>query len=173
MEIKGQINKEVVDTLVKLMESVIGKRSVEIILRKLNNRENLKGKDLIYTFAEETQNLLGDKGGYATLRQVGRDLAKSLMNKYPQDKWEFILETALNDFGFARKIEKDRDCAYICGCVFYETLNKNHLKPTEHAVCWAGWGFIEGFVKQMYGVKGIKWQSRDIENAKCRFEFLK
>ncbi len=106
MEIKGQINKEVVDTLVKLMESVIGKRSVEIILRKLNNRENLRGKDLIYTFAEETQNLLGDKGGYATLRQVGRDLAKSLMDKYPQDKWEFILETALNDFGFARKIEK-------------------------------------------------------------------
>jgi len=40
-------------------------------------------------------------------------------------------------------------------------------------VCWVGWGFIEGFVREMKGIKGIKWESRDIEAEKCKFIFLK
>ncbi len=172
MEIKGEINKEVINTLVNLMKNVIGEKGVNVVLNELGNTEGMEGKEIIYTFAEEAQNLLGEKGAYASLRQVGRELARTLMKQYPEEKWEEVLETALNDFGFARKIEKEDNCAFICGCVFYEILNKNGFKPVQHAVCWAGWGFIEGFVGKMKGIKGIQWKERDFENEKCKFEFL-
>jgi len=141
-------------------------------LNKLGNLDNKEGRDVIYIFAEEAQNLLGDKGAYASLRQVGRELARILMKKNPKEKWKSVLENSLNEFGFAKKIEKDKGYAYICGCVFYEILDKNGIKPIQHAVCWAGWGFIEGFVKEMDGVKGIRWTERNMIDEKCKFEFI-
>ena len=107
------------------------------------------------------------------MRQLGRDLAKSLMEKYPRDKWQSILENALREFGFAQKIELEENNACICKCVFYELLQLEGFNPTEHAVCWCGWGFIEGFVREMKGVKGIEWKERDIKEEKCRFKFIK
>ncbi|WP_457627535.1 hypothetical protein, partial [Persephonella sp.] len=153
------ITAEVVETLVNLMRNILGNRAVDIILGRLG--EGATGRELIYAFADETQNLLGEKGGFSSMRQLGRELARSLMSANPREKWEELLENALNEFGFARKIEKEKDRAFICQCVFYEILEGKNLKPTEHSVCWAGWGFIEGFVKEMEGAIGIQWVERD------------
>ncbi len=172
MEIQGKINQKVIDALIDLMKNIIGVQTVNIVLNKLGNIDNKEGREIIYTFAEEAQDLLGKNGAYATLRQVGRDLAKSLMKEHPKEEWDYVLETALNNFGFAKKIEKEKDSAFICGCVFFEILDKNGFAPIQHAVCWAGWGFIEGFVKEMKGVKGIKWKERNFEEEKCKFEFI-
>ena len=159
-----------VDTLVNLMKNVLGKRAVNIVLNKLG--ESISGRELIFAFADETQKLLGEKGGFSSMRQLGRELAKHLMSKNPKEEWEDILENALYEFGFAKRIEKEKDRAYICSCVFYEILKKNNLNPTGHSVCWAGWGFIEGFVKEMENAKGIQWVERDYEKEKCRFDFI-
>jgi len=164
------ITQEVIDTLVNLMKNILGERTVNIITNKLG--ENISGRELIFSFADETQKLLGQKGGFSAMRQLGRELAKSLMSQNPAEQWEEILENALYEFGFAKRIEKKKDRAYICSCVFYEILDRNNLKPIEHCVCWAGWGFIEGFVKEMEGVRGIQWKERDYENEKCRFDFI-
>ncbi|WP_457643632.1 hypothetical protein [Persephonella sp.] len=164
------ITAEVVETLVNLMRNILGNRAVDIILGRLG--EGATGRELIYAFADETQNLLGEKGGFSSMRQLGRELARSIMSSNPRDKWEELLENTLNEFGFARKIEKEKDRAFICQCVFYEILEGKNLKPTEHSVCWAGWGFIEGFVKEMEGAIGIQWVERDYENEKCRFDFI-
>ncbi len=170
-EIQGEINKEVIELLISLMENVLGKGAVQVILK--NCKDQTDGKRLVYRFAEETQKLLGDQGSFAAMRQLGRELAKKLMEEYPQEEWEEVLSTTLNNLGFAREIKKDKERAFICDCVFFDILLENNLKPITHAVCWAGWGFIEGFVKEIEGVKGIKWSSRDYEKRICQFDFLK
>ena len=174
-QVKGVITSEVIGFLIQLMEDIIGETAVKVVLRDTKNKigENLEGREILFRFAGELQKTLGVKGAFATMRQVGRDLAKYLMKQHPQEKWEEVLENALNDFGFARKIEKKKDRAYICNCVFYEILEKNDLAPIQHAICWAGWGFIEGFMKEIEGVKCIKWNGRDFENEMCRFDFIR
>ena len=170
-EIKGEINEEVINLLVSLMENILGKSAVQVILK--NCKDKTDGRRLVYKFAEETQKLLGDKGSFAAMRQLGRELAKKLMEEHPKEEWEEILATTLNNLGFAKQIRKEKDRAFICDCVFYDILEENNLKPITHAVCWAGWGFIEGFVKEIEGVKGIQWVSRDYQHRSCQFDFIK
>jgi uncharacterized protein YbcI len=172
MDIKGEINQEVINTIAELMQDVIGKKSVEVLSKRCIQNEAVSGKAFAYAFAEEAQNILGQKGGCITLKQVGRNLAKKLMQQYPQEKWDKILKCAVNDFGFASHIETQCDTASICNCVFYETLESNNLQATEHAICWLGWGLIEEFLKPLKNVKRIKWVNRDIEMKRCEFQYL-
>ncbi len=167
----GEINQEVIDLLVSLMKGIIGENTVNVILRNCKEPEN--GRRLVYRFAEETQKLLGDKGSFAAMRQLGREIAKKLMEEHPEEEWEEILRTALNNLGFAKQIKREESRAFICDCVFYELLKENNLKPITHAVCWAGWGFIEGFMKELENVKGIKWIKRDYEHRSCQFDFIR
>ncbi|ACD67209.1 MAG TPA: hypothetical protein DEA57_05085 [Sulfurihydrogenibium sp.] len=177
VEIKGEINQEVIDTFIDLTKCIIGENAVNNVLRLANekNKENCTGRDIVFAFADEVQNMFGQKGGYAIIRQLGREVAKSLMEKHPKEEWEDLLEKSLNAFGFAYKIERNSNEAYICNCVFYEgALKPRGLGPIEHSVCWYAWGFIEGFVRELEtGVKSVKWEDRDYENQKCKFVFLR
>jgi len=172
LEIKGEITEEVINILVDLMKSVIGDNAVNIILSNLSVEEGAKGRYIVFAFAESSTNLLGRKGAFATLRQVGRELSKVMMSKHPRGEWDFILTTALNNFGFAQQIIKDEDKAFICNCVFYDILKSKSLKPIEHSVCWAGWGFIEGFMKELKGIKGIQWKKRINAEKRCQFDYI-
>ena len=166
-----KINEEVISILVKLTKNIIGDKAVELVLSDLG--ENISGRQLVFAFAEKIQDLFGEKGGFSTMRQLGREVAKTMMEQNPQEKWEEVMELALNELGFAERVEREENAAYICKCVFYEILDDRNLKPVEHSVCWAGWGFIEGFAKQMYGAKGVQWTERDYENEKCKFEYIR
>lgn len=170
---RGEITEEVVNKLVGLMEDVIGKGAVGIVLKQFPEGEHPPGKDLVFLFAEETQNLLGTAGAFAVLRQVGRDLAKDVAASVPKDQWQQAMEESLNTFGFADSITKGSDDSSINNCVFYQILEERQIEPTGHAVCWAGWGFIEGFMKQMEGIKGIKWVGRDLGTHSCKFTYLR
>ncbi len=172
IKIKGSITKEVIDTLIGLMKGVIGEVPVNIILKKINVDEGAKGKDIVYGFAESTTNLLSKKASFAILRQVGRELAQSMMDNSNREDWEYVLTTALNDLGFAQEITKEDDKAFICNCVFYSVLQRDNLEPTQHSVCWTGWGFIEGFMREIKDIKAIKWTSRDLENNRCQFDYM-
>ena len=170
-QLRGQITEQVIQTIGDFMAEILGKPVVNRLLKVAKDSGDLSGSKLMYAFAEETQGLLGDKGSYATMRQVGRRLAKTLMQQHPKEQWEQLLEESLNDFGFARAIEHDKDRAFICNCVFYDTLQDHQLQPTQHAVCWAGWGFIEGFMRELQGIKSIQWVGRDVEGRRCEFDF--
>ena len=170
--IKGKITEDVINTLVDLMRSVIGSRGVDVILKSLSVEEGAQGRYVIFAFAESSTEILGKKGAFATLRQVGRELAKVMMTKHPRDEWENVLSTALNSFGFAQQIIKEGDKAFICNCVFYDILKENALKPIQHSVCWAGWGFIEGFMKELKGIKGIQWKKRNNIEKRCQFDYI-
>jgi len=176
-EIKGEINQEVINTLIDLTKAIIGEKAVDNIVKSVNekNKENAVGKDIVFAFADEIQNMYGQNGGNAIIRQLGREIAKSLMEKHSKEEWEDLLEKSLNAFGFAYKIERNENEAYICNCVFYEgNLKPRGLGPIEHSVCWCGLGFIEGFIRELEeGVKFIKWKERDYENKKCKFVFLR
>jgi hypothetical protein len=172
-ESRGEITQEVVNKLIGLMEDVIGKSAVGIVLKQLPEGEHSPGPDLVLQFAEETQNLLGNAGAFAVLRQVGRDLAKNVAANLPPERWQQALEESLNEFGFADSISKEEEDASINNCVFFPILEERQIEPTGHAVCWAGWGFIEGFVKVMGEAKGIKWVGRDIANKSCKFAYLR
>jgi predicted hydrocarbon binding protein len=176
-EIKGEINQEVINTLIDLTKAIIGEKAVDNIVKSVmeKNKENCAGKDIVFAFADEIQNLFGQKGGYAIIRQLGREVAKSLMEKHLKEEWEDLLKKSLNTFGFAYKIERNSNEAYICNCVFHEeALKPRGLGPTEHSICWYSWGFIEGFVRELETeVKSVKWEERDYENRKCKFVFLR
>ncbi len=172
VRIEGKITQEVIDTLINLMKDVIGDKAVNIILKGLDVSEGAHGKDIVYAFAESTTNILSKKASFAILRQVGRELAQSMMANSERAQWENILTTALNDLGFAQKILKDTNKSYICNCVFYSILQKNSLNPIQHSVCWTGWGFIEGFMREIEDIKGIQWVGRDIENNRCQFDYI-
>jgi predicted hydrocarbon binding protein len=172
MDIKGEINQDVINIIYELMQDVIGKKSVDILSKRCLQNGNLSGKAFAYAFAEETQNILGQKGGYITLKEVGRNLAKKLMQQNPQDQWDNILKSAVNDLGYASHIETQCDTASICNCVFYDALAAKNLQATEHAICWLGWGLVEGFLKPLKNVKRIQWVNRDLEMQKCEFQYL-
>ena len=172
VKIKGSISQEVIDTLIGLMQDVIGEKAVKIVLNGINVGEGAKGKDIVYAFAESTTNILSKKASFAILRQVGRELALVIMSKHDETDWEFVLETTLNDLGFAQKILKEEKQAFICNCVFYSILQSNGLNPIEHSVCWTGWGFIEGFMRELKDIKGIQWVHRDVVNNRCQFDYI-
>ncbi len=172
VRIEGSITKEVIDTLIGLMKDVIGDKAVNIVLNNIDVSEGAKGRDIVYAFAESTTNILSKKASFAILRQVGRELASVIMSKHPKENWDSVLETTLNDLGFAQKIEKENGKAFICNCVFYSILQRNNLGPIEHSVCWTGWGFIEGFTRKIEDIKAIQWASRDLENNRCQFDFV-
>ncbi|NPA32905.1 MAG: hypothetical protein GXO04_04700 [Aquificae bacterium] len=165
-----EISKETVEKLLKIMEGTIGESGVKTVLRRLD--PDAGGRELVYAFADELMKLYGEKGAFALIRQLGRELAKSFMRSYPQERWEEVLKGALGEFGFARSVELFPERAGICGCVFYELIAMRGLGPTQHAVCWCGWGFIEGFVREMTGAKGIEWKERDYDREVCYFEFI-
>lgn len=167
----GEITQETINTLLELFKKTVGEKGVKLLSNRVS--KDLSGRELVYEIASMAMEIYGTKGSYAVMRQLGRELANSLMEKYPKEMWQSVLESALNNFGFAEKIEFGEKEAYIVSCVFYEILQNKGLNPTEHAVCWTGWGFIEGFVREMKGIKGIKWESRDIEGERCKFIFLK
>jgi len=167
----GEITQETINTLLELFKKTVGEKGVKLLSNRVS--KDLSGRELVYEIASVAMEIYGTKGSYAIMRQLGRELAKSLMEKYPKEMWQSILESALNHLGFAKKIEYGENEAYIVSCVFYEILQSKGLNPIEHAVCWTGWGFIERFVREMKGIKGIKWESRDIEAEKCKFIFLK
>ena len=166
-----EITRETVELLLELTKSTIGDKGVRTLLNRTS--ENLSGRELVYNIASAVMDVYGDKGSYAIVRQLGRDLAKKLMKKYPKDMWQWVLENSLRELGFAQRIELIQDEACICSCVFYEILQKDGLNPTEHAVCWCGWGFIEGFVREMKRVTGIEWKYRDAQKEQCWFRFIK
>ncbi len=172
VKIKGEITQEVIETLISLMKDVIGEKAVTIVLNGLDVGENAKGKDIVYAFAESTTNILSKKASFAILRQVGRELAAVIMSKHNRADFDFVLETTLNDLGFAQKILKEDNQAFICNCVFYSILQRNDLEPIQHSVCWTGWGFIEGFMRVIKDIKGIQWKERDVENNRCTFDYI-
>ena len=169
----NQITEEVIEILVDLTRGVIGFNVGSVILRELKIENSNDGREIIYNFAESIENTLGKNGAFATLRQVGRDLANKIMDENPEPEWKSLFENALREFGFAQMIKQETNSAFICNCVFYEILQNNNLEPTQHPVCWTGWGFIEGFMKEFEGIQRIKWSHRDIENKRCKFDFIR
>ncbi len=173
-EIKvNQITKEVIDVLVNLARGVIGFNVGAVILRDMKIENENDGREIIYKFAESIEDTLGKNGAYATLKQVGRDLSKKLMDENPESEWKGLFHNGLREFGFAEMVKEEADAAFICSCVFYEVLQKDGLQPTQHPVCWTGWGFIEGFMKEFEGIQRIKWSGRDIEAKRCKFDFIR
>jgi len=165
----AQIN--LVSVITVLMEDILGTHTVKMILNRCQCNHEVLPQELVYALAQETQKLLGNKGAYASLRQVGRSLAKNLISQAPPEQWSRLFEQSLNDFGYAQRVEKKTDSAFICHCVFYERLAQEHLQPIQHAVCWIGWGFIEGFMKPLEHIRSVEWARRDIAQQKCEFIF--
>ncbi|MGB1019250.1 MAG: hypothetical protein ACPGVH_09260 [Chitinophagales bacterium] len=169
----NQISEEVIEVLVGLARGVIGFNVGSVVLRELKVENENDGREIVYNFAGSLETTLGRNGAFATLRQVGRDLAEKLMDDNHEAEWESLFHNALREFGFAQQIKQEKDSAFICNCVFYDVLKADGLGPIEHPVCWTGWGFIEGFMKVFEGVQRIKWTGRDIEAKRCKFDFIK
>jgi len=168
-EVVGEISQEVVLTLVELMTKTIGPSAMSVVLKRLDNDDSLEGQALVMACAEEVENVFGSQGAYAILRQVGRDLSNQLAEGVAEQEYRSILTGALNSMGFAKGIDLFEGHANICSCVFYDKIKQVNRSPIDHPVCWAGWGFIEGFMKKINGTHHVQWEGRD-EKA-CRFKF--
>lgn len=169
----AKISEEVIGVLVDLARGVVGTNVGAVVLREMKIENENDGREIVYKFAASIEDTLGKNGAYATLKQVGRDLSQKLMEENDESEWENLFHNALSEFGFAEMVKKEDNAAFICSCVFYDILKVDGLGPTQHPVCWTGWGFIEGFMKEFEGVQRIKWTGRDIEAKRCKFDFIR
>lgn len=169
----NEVSEEILDILIDLTRIVLGDSNHQLLLNDLQGEENKDGKQFVYKFATSLEKILGKNDAFATLRKVGISFAQKLMEIFPKEEWNDLFIDCLRRFGFAQQIIKNNDSALICNCVFYDILQENGLGPIEHPVCWTGWGLIEGFMKEFEGVDRIQWSSRDIENKRCKFDFIR
>ena len=169
----GQLSKEILEEIYTLIEGIIGEKSLRLLKRRIEEKGIKDVPRILFEVADEMGKLLGKRGAYATLREVGREVARNLMQKYPREEWERIFEEGLNIMGFAKGVKREGNRACICSCIFYpQFLEPRKLKPTEHPICWIGWGFIEGFMKEFTGALGVEWKERDYVREQCWFEVI-
>ncbi|HIP98430.1 MAG TPA: hypothetical protein EYH37_03600 [Aquifex aeolicus] len=170
----NSISQEILNELYSILEKIIGAGSINFLKRKIKEKGTTDIPQIIFEVSGELGNLFGQKGAFATLREVGRQVAKDLMEKHPREEWEKIFEKSLNVMGFAKGVKREGNRACICSCIFYHNfLKERNLKPTEHPVCWIGWGFIEGFMSAFTGALGVHFAGRDFKNNQCWFEIIK
>ncbi len=169
----GTLTEELLEEIYKHLSDIIGQRAVELFKRKISEKGITDVPRIIFEVAGEMEQTFGRRGAYATLRELGRTVARDLMKTHPKEEWEKIFEEGLNIMGFAKGVKKEPTRACICSCIFYpQFLSKEGFKPTEHPVCWIGWGFIEGFMKEFTGAAGVKFAGRDFEKEQCWFEVI-
>jgi len=167
----SNLKNEILSEVYRHLSEIIGPKAVKLFKRRIEERKITSVPQIIFEVAGEIGGTYGTKGAYAVLRELGRTVARDLMNSHPKERWSEIFEQGLNIMGFAKGVERAGKRACICSCVFYpQFLEPQRLKPTEHPVCWIGWGFIEGFMKAFTGAKGVRFVERDFERQKCWFE---
>ena len=168
------ISQEIIEDLFEVLKSIVGKMAVDTIRRRVEEKGLNSPVDIAFEVAADLERVFGTKGAFATLREVGRHVAKDLMEKHPKEEWEEVFEKALNVMGYAKGIKKEGDLACICSCVFYPRfLERGGFKPVEHPVCWMGLGFVEGFMKAFTGAHGVRFKGRDYEKEQCWFELVR
>lgn len=167
------ISTEIISILVNLAKGVIGNNVGGVILREMEINDFTNAKEIIYKFSSTVENIIGKNGAFATLRQIGRDLATKILEENPKHEWSLLFNNAMNEFGFANMIKHRDGSTFMCNCVFYNVLQKEGLEPTEHPVCWAGWGFVEGFMKEFENIQRIIWVGRDNDAKICKFDFIR
>ena len=168
------ISREIIEDLFEVLQSIVGKKAVDTIRRRVEEKNLTSPVDIAYEVATDLEEIFGRRGAFATLREVGRHVAKDLMANHPEEEWEEVFQKALNAMGYAQGVEREGDLACICSCVFYpQFLQKEGYKPVEHPVCWMGLGFVEGFMKAFTGAHGVRFKERDFEGNKCWFELVR
>lgn len=169
----GGISQEILEDLYSILSNIVGERAVNLFKRKIAEKGITDIPTIIYELAGEMGKTFGTRGAFATLREVGRQVARDLMEHHPREEWGKVFEEGLNIMGFAKGVKKEPTRACICSCIFYPNfLQKEGLKPTEHPVCWIGWGFIEGFMKAFTNALGVRFKERDFERQQCWFEII-
>lgn len=164
------ISWQVLDTLIEKLEGVIGARAMKI-LKTIDSadRNSPPSPRIVYDLGNELEDLLGKKGAFSLLRLVGREIGQMFTDGKDTESARELLNVTLRHLGFAYEIKLDSEHAYICHCVFYDYLKQDGFAPIERPVCWTGWGFIEGCLKNVNGAHHIKWQKRDNQKKACRF----
>jgi predicted hydrocarbon binding protein len=167
------ISQEVLEDIYRLLGDLVGQGNVDIFKRIIEEKGTQDIAQIIFEIADEMGKIFGPRGAYATLRQIGRQIAQDLMKAHPKEEWEKIFKEALAVMGFAKEVVREGNKAYVYSCRFYpQFLEPKGLKPTEHPVCWIGLGFIEGFMNVFNRVKGIRFAGRDFEKQQCWFEII-
>ncbi|NPB05079.1 MAG: hypothetical protein GXO08_01715 [Aquificae bacterium] len=169
----GNLTEELLEDLYRRLADILGEKMVRLFKRKISQKQITRVPQIIFAVAGEMEKTLGRMGAYASLRELGRSVARDLMAQHPKEEWEKIFEEGLAIMGFAKGVQREPNRACICSCIFYpQFLSKKGLQPTEHPVCWIGWGFIEGFMKEFTGATGVRFAGRDFENERCWFEVV-
>ncbi len=166
-----QLSWEVLDIIVDKIGGIIGEGAVSVLQTiKTADRDQAPNPELVYNLGNELEEIIGKKGAFALLRQVGREVGKMFTDgKHPEEATE-ILAVTLRNLGFAYEIKLNEKEAYICKCVFYDLLAADGYRPIQKPVCWTGMGFIEGCLSNVNDTHHIKWKGRDLQARECKFE---
>jgi len=161
--------EEVLQDLLEVSEIVLGQKAVSMLKRRVKEKNLSRLSEIVFELAQEVQDILGERGSYATMRQIGREVANKLSKQHPPEDREQIFRIGLRMMGFAEGIGDQEGFVYIQSCVFYPNfLEPRGLSPLQHCVCYGGVGFIEGFLNLLEEKKGIEWVKR--EDNKCFFK---
>lgn len=169
-EIQEQINHEIVLKIIEIAKGLLGSFNVNTMLNQVADAGSIpEGCDLLIAFGDKIQSQYGDKGAFATMRQLGREVGKNLMANHPAEEWEDLLKTGLLTLGFTKNIKIGENSVEVTDCVYHKILEQRGKKPTEHSFCWMGLGFAEIFIRAFNkNIRSVKWQHRN-DNMNCCF----
>lgn len=164
-----QFDHELVNTIINVTKKLVGDYSIDKVLNKLaDSNLSLDGQQLLFAFTDGIQKKYGVNGAFATMRQIGREVAKGLIADHSSSEWEHMLDLGLRKMGFnVLPFENDKE-ACVFDCVYLRILESVELKPVEHCICWMGWGFIEGFIRMFEDdLVSKQWVNRNLKEKKC------
>jgi|GEM_PF-1061850 len=165
---------QVLDIILEKLQGLVGEGAMGVLKTlKSADRTQPPNPRIVYDLGNELEDLVGPKGAFALLRQVGREIGILFTKGKDSETAAEILATTLRQLGFAYEIKLEEDSAYICKCVFYGFLKQDGFEPVEKPVCWTGWGFIEGCLSNVNNAHHIKWVGRDNLKQECRFSIRK
>ena len=164
----------VLDIIIERIHGLIGAGALGV-LTTLDGADRSQPPDprIVYDLGNEMGDLFGNKGAFAILRQVGREIGRMFSDGTNPLEAREILQVTLRELGFAYEIKLSETDAHICRCVFYDLLKADGHGPIRRPVCWMGWGFIEGCLKNVNGAHHVQWQDRDEAAQACRFAIRK
>ncbi len=164
---------QVIDLILEKMRLLIGEGALSVLQEIKNvDRSSDPSPELVYRLSNELGDLLGAQGAFAVIRQVGREIGVHFSEGKGAEAAKTILQETLRGLGFAYEIRLDESDAYICSCVFHRMIEAEGARPIEKPVCWAGWGFIEGCLKEINQAHHIRWRDRNEQKKECRFEIM-
>ena len=71
----GGLSNEIVEDLFRILDSIVGSKAVSLLKRRIEEKGLTSPVDIAFEISTTLGEIFGEKGAFATLREIGRQVA--------------------------------------------------------------------------------------------------